>query len=891
MDLTQYLEQYGSRITQNSERLFLTEFLYPILGENIGRVIPQYPFLDSSGKNRRIDFAMEHGKLRLALEVNGETYHAEGIIPNPQFDDNLFRQNEIIRNGWHLLRFSYHQLQDKQSRRRVYGTIVDTLIKYAPELIGPSAITPTPLQKQALERLKFFREEMGWQKGIVILPTGTGKTYLSALDAKSYSGRVLFVVHRLDILKQSMTAFQHVWPGVEMGTLTGEVRDQVDTARVLFASKDTLRQEEVLSTFAHDAFDYVIVDEVHHGQTPTYRTILEYLKPRFMLGMTATPDRQDRKDIFELFDYNLIFEFSLFDAIEQGYLVPFTYYGLHDDIDYRRIRYDGKRYNVQDLEKALLIPKRNEALFREYLEKGEGDKAIGFCVSISHAEGMAEFFNQQGISAVAITSNSPNREQLIEQFRENQYQVAFTVDLFNEGVDFPNVRVLMFLRPTESKTVFLQQLGRGLRLCTGKDRVRILDFIGNYRKANCVRKYLAHPATIQTQENQRSAKPTYEYAPGCEVNFTAEVEEILNRQDQEEQGVTKDDLIQAYYAVAEKLQRKPTQTDLNHEGTYKVSRYQGLFGSWLNFLREIGEYTEASYHYPQGVHLGHILYILQVLASGQRNGTLLDEHYVRLRGNLDKGRIGNLQRQTKYKLQAMMELGVIPNDRELGLNENYSFQLTAKGKRLYDVLKPVFKIVDLSFYDKTAQDDDYEKTWDMVTQAEKFNHAIWQFLQNDSVAKETVRQIFLAMPAVAQMLNYLYRVERQATVAKANIYGRFFTSPEVKEYCDQHGIEVATEEGAKHRCPFLLNILEAIGLVEQNRKTVTLKTFLIAPATLRMNHRESDKEVSERVQHVITVWSNHSETIPSEELSKLREAFGSAFLTPAYFLSTIETMN
>lgn len=439
MNLEEYFKQYDSRISQDSERLFLADFLYPILGDNIEFVAPQHPFLDSSGKSRRIDFALQYGNLRLALEVNGETYHAQGIIPDDQFDDNLFRQNEILRNGWKLLRFSYHQLQDEQWRHIVRETILDTLVQHAPEFIGASAITPTPLQKQALDRLKFYREEMRWQKGVVVLPTGTGKTYLSAFDAKTYNGRVLFVVHRLDILKQSMAAFERMWPGVEIGTLTGEVRENVETARVLFASKDTLRQGDVLYLFAPDAFEYVIVDEVHHGQSPTYRVIIEYLKPRFMLGMTATPDRQDRKDIFELFDYNLVFEFGIFDAIEQGYLVPFTYYGLHDDVDYRRIRYDGKRYNVQDLERALIIPRRNEAILKEYLDKGMGDKAIGFCVSIQHAERMAEFFNQHGIPSVAITSGSPDRDQLVKQFRDNQFHVAFTVDLFNEGVDFPVV--------------------------------------------------------------------------------------------------------------------------------------------------------------------------------------------------------------------------------------------------------------------------------------------------------------------------------------------------------------------------------------------------------------------------------------------------------------------
>jgi hypothetical protein len=518
---------------------------------------------------------------------------------------------------------------------------------------------------------------------------------------------------------------------------------------------------------------------------------------------------------------------------------------------------------------------------------------------------MAEFFGQRGIPAVAITSNSPDRDELVRQFRGNQFNVAFTVDLFNEGIDFPNVRVLMFLRPTESKTVFLQQLGRGLRLCSGKDRVRVLDFIGNYRKANYVRKYLARRTeTSEATVKQRTVKPVYVYAPGCEVHFAAEVEEILNRQDQEERGITKDGLIQAYYEAAERLKRKPTQGDLNREGPYKVPQYQRLFGSWLNFLREIGEYTEANYHYPPSIHLGHVLYTLQVLASGRRDGTLLEDRYVRLRGGLDSGRMGRLQRQTKYKLQTMMELGLVPDDREFGPGQTYPLELTAQGKRLYQALVPVINAVDLSFSSE-ADDNDLEEpengngapvsdevmlTWRMTVRPEEFNRAIWDYLQPNPVAKETVRQAFLSMPAASQMLNYLYRAERRLTVPKADIYRRFFALPEVKEYCDQHGVEIATES-ARRRCPFLLNILESLGLLKQDRSTVTLQTFLAASVTLRMSPRESDHEVVERLQRLVTAWPDRAVGIPDEELSRLREAFGPDFLTQDYFLSPLETMN
>ena len=649
----EYLEVYGSRIVQDSEKLFLKDFLFPLLGKKgMIYVIPQYPFIDSEGRLRRIDFALIKDNIKIALEVNGETYHAEGIIPNDMFDDNLQRQNEILNAGWNLQRFSFNQLQDDRWRKRVMDMLHKVVSRYAPEIISEDSIKPNYLQVMALEALDFYREK-GWKKGIVVLPTGTGKTFLSAFDAKKFDGRVLFIVHRIDILSQSKDAFEKVWAQAKLGLLTGEVKEHLHDSKVLFASKDSLRNPEYLSLFSPTEFDYIIIDEVHHGQAPSYQSIIKHFQPRkFILGMTATPDRMDRKDIFELFDYNKVFEYTLNDAIENGFLVPYTYYGLKDNIDYSKIRYNGLKYNVQDLDKYLIIEKRNEQILKEYIEKGGGNKALGFCCSIHHANKMAQYFNEHGIPAIAITSETENREDKIKDFRDNKYAVAFTVDIFNEGIDFPDLRVLLFIRPTESKTVFMQQLGRGLRLSPGKERAIVLDFITNYKKANQIRKYLSKRSKEKKATSGRIEKIIYEYVPKCEVHFDSEVEEILNRQDKDEREISKEDLLDSYYSLAEKLGRKPTQEDINEQGEFKVSKYISIYGSWIKFLREIGEFTEASYHYPQGVHLGHIFYILKTLSENKREKTHLDDSYIRIRGNLGSDRVGTFQRQTKYKLQA-----------------------------------------------------------------------------------------------------------------------------------------------------------------------------------------------------------------------------------------------
>jgi Homing endonuclease associated repeat/Helicase conserved C-terminal domain len=519
------------------------------------------------------------------------------------------------------------------------------------------------------------------------------------------------------------------------------------------------------------------------------------------------------------------------------------------------------------------------------LEKGQSNKAVGFCCSVKHAEAMAKFFTENGIPSFAITSLTPNRDELVKQFRDNQFTVAFTVDLFNEGVDFPDLRVLLFLRPTESKTVFIQQLGRGLRLCSGKDNVVILDFISNYQKANKIREYLAKgKSENKNPKTGRIEKIIYEYSPKCEVHFDAEVEQILDSQDKATREVTKEDLIDAYYTLAEALGHKPTQSEVNEQGEFKVGKYQTVFGSWVKFLREIGEFTEASYHFPQGVHLGHILYILKLLQSGRLKNTHLDSKYIRIRGEgkLGEERIGSLKRQTNYKLWALMELGLIADDRKISAEEDYQLQLTPDGKRFAEILKPIFKNLDLTFIEK----DDDIPSWEMNAQPSVFNEAIKNFIKANPKDGEFISRIFLKMPAVGLMLNYLYRVERKKTITKNSIYQGFFNAPFVFAYCDQNGIEAATDEGAKRRCPLLLNILEALGIINQETSSIEVLQFVYSKQTMQLRPKETEKEIFERIETIL----KSPNKLSSEEISLLKESFGKDFLTKNYFINKFKTV-
>ena len=527
-------------------------------------------------------------------------------------------------------------------------------------------------------------------------------------------------------------------------------------------------------------------------------------------------------------------------------------------------------------------------IFEEYLEKGKGNKAIGFCCSIKHAERMAEFFNLQAVPSVAITSLADQRANLIDKFKKNEVAVAFTVDIFNEGMDFPNVQVLMFLRPTESKTIFMQQLGRGLRLCTGKSNVVILDFISNYKKANRIRKYISKDSKeVRNSKNKRIKKIEYRYSPKCNIYFNSEVEQIFDVQDRQEREITKEDLIGAYYDLSESLQRKPTQEDINQHGEFKISKYLSVFKSWVKFLREIGEFTEASYHFPQGLHLGHLLYIIKVVNSGQFKKSHINARFVKLRGNFEPGRFGTFQRQTKYKLQGLMELGLLVDDRTLEKNEKFELKITPQGLIFYKLLKPVIDNLDLSFKKKQQK----IPSWDMNTPATNFNLSIRNFLLKHKNKKDTIRAIFLEMHAVRLILNYLYRVERKQIISKADIYKGFFNSHEVARYCNQNGIEVATEEGAKHRCPFLLNVLEAIGILENRRNEVELKIFLVSPKLLTSQHKEPDTLLKMRFEAIKKYYLENIIDLPKNELSILKELFGKDFLTSNYFLNKVEFNN
>ncbi len=361
---------------------------------------------------------------------------------------------------------------------------------------GPSApfigldVNPYPHQVEILERLATERERHDRHRNLVVAATGTGKTVVAALDYKRLGvggsqPTLLFVAHRREILDQGLHTFRAVLKDATFGEpLYDGQRPQ--SGRHVFASIQSLKNLN-LSELPPTHFEIVIVDEFHHAEAPTYKRLLDHVTPVELLGLTATPERADERSILSRFHGRMAVELRLWQALERGLLCPFQYFGLHDNVDVSHVAWRRRGYDTIELENLYTADDARAALVvKELLEKVSDwrtMRALGFCVSIRHAEFMAGKFVQAGIRAAAVSADSSEeeRDSALKRLKDREVNVLFAVDLFNEGIDLPQIDTVLFLRPTESATVFLQQLGRGLRRAQDKDCLTVLDFIG---KAN-----------------------------------------------------------------------------------------------------------------------------------------------------------------------------------------------------------------------------------------------------------------------------------------------------------------------------------------------------------------------------------------------------------------------
>jgi len=397
-------------------------------------------------------------------------------------------------------------------------------------------VHPYPYQQEILEGLDSERIMHGRHRNLVVMATGTGKTVVAGLDYRRLRAEgvdsLLFVAHQQRILEQSRSVFRHVLADGTFGELfVGGQRPS--NWRHVFASVQSLHRLD-FDDIDPTQFDMVIVDEFHHAEARTYRKLLQVLQPKVLLGLTATPERADGQDIRHWFAGHTAVELRLWEALERQLLSPFQYFGIHDNVDLQRLEWKrGRGYDVGQLESAYNDNDARVSIILRALDDAvdpQAMRALGFCVSIGHADFMADRFRRAGIAALALHSNvaAEAREQAITRLKRGELKILFTVDLFNEGVDLPTVDTILMLRPTESATIFLQQLGRGLRLSDEKPYLTVLDFIGaQHAQFRFDRRYRALTGTTRRRLLDEVADDFPTLPAGCHIEFDRIAKQIV----------------------------------------------------------------------------------------------------------------------------------------------------------------------------------------------------------------------------------------------------------------------------------------------------------------------------------------------------------------------------
>lgn len=397
-------------------------------------------------------------------------------------------------------------------------------------------ISPYSYQQEILDKLEAERTVRGYFRNLVVAATGTGKTVISAFDYKRFrsqnsdkSCRLLFVAHREEILKQSLYTFRAVLKDANFGEMfVGSFKpDSIDN---LFISIQTFNSQSFTEKTTPDFYDYIIVDEFHHAAAPTYQKLLEYYKPHILLGLTATPERMDGKSILSYFNNRIAAEIRLPEAIDRKLLCPFQYFGVTDTVDLDTLKWRSGGYDKTELSNlytisGIIANRRADSVIQsllKYVTDINDVKGLGFCVSIEHAKFMCHYFNEHNIPSMYLVGDSPDEERNTAKSRlvSGDVRFIFVVDIYNEGVDIPEVNTVLFLRPTESLTIFLQQLGRGLRLADNKECLTVLDFIGQANKKYNFEDKFAALLSNTTRSVTREIKDGFISVPkGCYIQL------------------------------------------------------------------------------------------------------------------------------------------------------------------------------------------------------------------------------------------------------------------------------------------------------------------------------------------------------------------------------------
>ena len=485
------MRTYASVSGSSAENLFIDLFSDTFGAEKAGYLYSQYPFFDIYQNSRFADFVLENGAKRIAIEIDDEASHNPRLVSKDKYCDDLLKQNSMIHLGWDVYRWTVRQMQKqpdtvKDELKVFIGSdprfkeINDYLPTQRGQAFSGEKLELREYQQEALDSLSEMRAK---KETIALLyhATGTGKTVTAVMDAKHCGGRVLFVAHTMELVNQAFTTFETLWDDVSVGKFADSIKDT--ESHVVCGSIQSVALN--LDMFKDDDFDYIIIDEAHHASADTYQKVLAYFKPKFILGLTATPERADDTNILEIFK-NTAHKLDIQTAVEIGALVPVRCIRIHTNIDMTKVRFNSVQYNIRDLDVKICVTERNKLIVDTWLEYVKNRRTVVFCASVKHAEQVAQLFQDAGVSAVAVSGSmkTSERNEQLAKFADGDVKVLCACDLLNEGWDCPQTEVLFMARPTMSKVLYTQQLGRGMRNSEGKDHLMVFDFVDNASQYN-----------------------------------------------------------------------------------------------------------------------------------------------------------------------------------------------------------------------------------------------------------------------------------------------------------------------------------------------------------------------------------------------------------------------
>ena len=516
-------------------------------------------------------------------------------VRNP---DGIDKIAAVFDSYWESGDFVPYERDEFERRSTAQSSSSPTLI------LSPLELRPYPFQERLLEQIELSRHQ-GYHRNLLAAATGTGKTVMAAIDYVRLRktlprARLLFVAHRKEILDQSRAIFCQALRDESFG------ERWVDGARPkrfehVFASVQSLNTID-LENLAPEHFDVVIIDEFHHAAAPSYRKLLDHLRPHELLGLTATPERADGLPVLQWFDERIAAELRLWDAIEQHRLTPFLYYGVHDGVDLSRVSWRrGRGYDTDELADLFIASDARSRLILERLvERAENIdrmRALGFCVSVQHALYMADFFNTHQIRAVAVSGETPRdeRAEALADLRDGRIQVIFSVDLFNEGVDVPAVDTLLFLRPTDSPVLFLQQLGRGLRLAESKAACSVLDFVGHHRKEFRFDRRLRALLGGTRKDIKQQVREGFPYLPaGCHMELDPVASDIVLKNIRESLPSRWNQKVEELRVLLASGRQPRLAEYLEHSGLEIDDVYSSGSRGWSDLCDDAGVETAAS---------------------------------------------------------------------------------------------------------------------------------------------------------------------------------------------------------------------------------------------------------------------------------------------------------